>query len=142
MVRVQKLYSKFATIESGSSVTEVTRGSCCGRTDRWRQMAAIGNTEACAAHSRKRYSRSDQSLEMLTGGRWILDFFGYSGARGRRPAAPRPGQRTQIDDCVPDLLSRFWLVFSVRQQVYGELRSGFALLLPLFLPPRHGRLLH
>src|SRR5438067_1058029 len=41
MVRLQKLYSKFKAIESGRAVTEVTKGSCCGRRDRWRP--AIGH---------------------------------------------------------------------------------------------------
>src|SRR5438045_9786504 len=65
MVRLQKLYSKFTAIESGRGVTEVTKGSCCGRRDRWRQLSAIrlrnlqhtvesvlpAPTSACCAHS-------------------------------------------------------------------------------------------
>src|SRR5213079_3749807 len=48
MVSLQKLYSKFKAIESGRAVTEVTKGSCCGRRDRWRQLSAIRGTETCS----------------------------------------------------------------------------------------------
>src|SRR5438093_3557693 len=83
MVRLQKLYSKFKAIESGRAVTEVTKGSCCGRRDRWRQLSAIRGTETCStrlkvffrlrpvpvAHTQR--SPWPRQARVLTGGRWI-----------------------------------------------------------------------
>ena|SRR5438477_11380478 len=152
MVRLQKLYSKFKAIESGRAVTEVTKGSCCGRRDRWRQLSAIRGTETCStrlkvffrlrpvpvAHTQRRGPWPRQA-RVLTGGRWISRTIPARVGEGRQRrclgnvSRPTTAYRTFSPD-----RGRF---FSVRRPVYGESRSGFVWLLPL-LPPRHGRLLH
>src|SRR5438132_3290335 len=92
-----KLYSKFKAIESGRAVTEVTKGSCCGRRDRWRQLSAIRGTETCStrlkvcfrlrpvpvAHTQRR-----GPLAATGSGthRREMDFTDYSGRHGRSPA--------------------------------------------------------
>src|SRR5438309_3303376 len=107
MVRLQKLYSKFKAIESGRAVTEVTKGSYCSRTrivgvsrrplehrslcSTWSQAFFGWTSPSCASTQGERGSVGRGKLGMLIGGRWISC---YSGTRGRRPAAPLPGQCT------------------------------------------------
>src|SRR5438309_10006250 len=107
MVRLQKLYSKFKAIESGRAVTEVTKGSYCSRTrivgvsrrplehrslcSTWAQAFFGWTSPSCASTQGERGSVGRGKLGMLIGGRWISC---YPGTRGRRPAAPLPGQCT------------------------------------------------
>src|SRR5437899_4546663 len=138
MVRLQKLYSKFKAIESGRAVTEVTKGSYCSRTrivgvsrrplehrslcSTWSQAFFGWTSPSCASTQGERGSVGRGKVGMLIGGRWISC---YPGTRGRRPAAPLPGQCTPRPTTAYRTFSpdrgRF---FSVRRPVYGESRSG------------------
>src|SRR6266700_6061072 len=81
MVRVQKLYSKFKAIESGRAVTEVTKGSCCGRRDRWRQLSAIRGTETCSTRLKVFFRlRPSACCAHSTEGALGRDRLGYSPA--------------------------------------------------------------
>ena len=151
MVRLQKLYSKFKAIESGSAVTEVTEGVARGTV-----ALAVGHREhRSLQHALASVLPAGPALAVpASRGRGVrrprqtghahqrtMNFMGYSAARGRRPAAPRPGQCTPGQQLRTGPSLPIAAGFSVRRPVYGEPRSGSAVPLPL-LPPRHGRLLH